>query len=432
MNKPPSKSLSDLTATEIVSSIAAGKTTCERVARACLERIAERDPKVLAWQYVNPEQVIAYAKELDASGRGGPLRGVPFGVKDIIDTCDMPTEYGSPIYRQHQPASDAACVALSRKAGAVLMGKTVSTEFAYRHPAKTRNPLDPARTPGGSSSGSGAAVGDNMVPLAIGTQTLASTIRPGSFCGVFAYRPTHGDLRCAGVKEVSSYLDTPGLFARSVPDIVLYRNVLLGIKPEPLEPLMQPLRIGFCRTYLWPKLEPHMQRSLEDAAQTLARAGATVTELTLPPQFADIEEKSHRWISGFEMSRNMTWEIEHHWEKLSDTLRNGRLQDGLTCSFDRYRSALQFAAHCRDQLGSIFNDYDILITASATGEAPVGLHSTGNGSLSVIWTTTHVPAMTVPVFSGPNGLPMGAQLIAKRGADRALFAASQWIHQVLT
>lgn len=426
------KPLSELTATEIVSSITAGKTTCERVARACIERIAERDSQVLAWQYLNPEKVIAQAKALDQSGKRGPLHGVPFGIKDIIDTCDMPTEYGSPIYTGHQPKNDAACVALSRKAGAVLMGKTVTTEFAYRHPAKTRNPFDLARTPGGSSSGSGAAVADRMVPLAIGTQTLASTIRPGSFCGVFAYRPTYGDLRCAGVKEVSGSVDTLGLFARSIEDIALYRDVLLGIEPNPIAANSQPLRIGFCRTHLWPQLEPHMQRSLENAAQTLARAGAKVADVTLPTEFAQIEEEAHRWISGFELSRNITWEIEHHWDKISQTLRHGRILDGLSCSFERYRNALEFAERCRGSLRRVFDDYDVLLTAPATGEAPIGLHSTGNGSLCVIWTTTHVPAMTLPVFTGPNGLPMGAQLIGKRGADRELFAAARWVYQALT
>ena len=229
--RKPATRLNELTATEIAAAVASGKTTCEAVARACLERIEEREPQVLAWQYLNPEQVIAQARALDRSGARGPLAGVPFGIKDIIDTCDMPTEMGSPIYAGHRPRGDAACVALSRKAGGVLMGKTVTTEFANRYPGKTRNPFDPARTPGGSSSGSAAAVGDCMVPLAIGTQTTGSTIRPASFCGVFGYRPTWGDLRCVGVKEAAGSLDTLGLLARSVEDIALYRDVLLGSAP---------------------------------------------------------------------------------------------------------------------------------------------------------------------------------------------------------
>ena len=203
--RKPATPLNELTATEIAASVASGTTTCEAVVRACLERIEEREPKVLAWQYLNPAQVIAQARAFDRSGGRGPLAGVPFGIKDIIDTCDMPTELGSPIYAGHRPKGDAACVALSRKAGGVLMGKTVTTEFANRYPGKTRNPFDPARTPGGSSSGSAAAVGDCMVPLAIGTQTTGSTIRPASFCGVFGYRPTYGDLDRKSTRLNSSH-----------------------------------------------------------------------------------------------------------------------------------------------------------------------------------------------------------------------------------
>ena len=425
------KPLHQLTATEIVAAVAAGTTTCEAVARACLERSTERDPQVLAWQYLNPQQVIAQARALDQSGRRGPLTGVPFGIKDIIDTCDMPTEYGSPIYQGHQPRSDAACVALGRKAGGVLMGKTVTTEFANRYPGKTRNPFDPARTPGGSSSGSAAAVGDGMVPLAIGTQTTASTIRPASFCGVFGYRPTYGDLRCVGVKEAAGSFDTLGLFARAIEDIALYRDVLLGIVPEPILAHTPVPRIGFCRTHLWPQVEPATQQLLEDAAQRLARAGAHVEDVTLPADFERIED-AHRWISSFEFSRNFTWEIENHWDKLSAMLRNGRLKDGLSCSFERYREARSFAARCRREFVDVCRDYDVLLTAPVTGEAPVGLNATGNASLCVIWTTLHVPAVTLPVFKGPNGLPIGAQLVAKRNADRALFAAARWVYQTLS
>src|SRR5262245_38913881 len=206
--RKPESRLNELTAAEIAAAVASGRTTCEAVVRECLERIQEREPEVLAWQYLNSEQAIAQARMLDSSGTRGPLAGVPFGIKDIIDTCDMPTEMGSPIYKGHRPRGDAACVALSRKAGGVLMGKTVTTEFANRHPGKTRNPYDPARTPGGPPQGSAAAVGDFMVPLAIGTQTTGSTIPPAAYCGAFGYRPTWGDLRCVGVKEAAGSLDT--------------------------------------------------------------------------------------------------------------------------------------------------------------------------------------------------------------------------------
>ena len=426
-----SAALHELTATEIAAAVAAGETTCEAVARACLDRIAAREPAVQAWQYLDSEQVIAQARALDRSGRCGALVGVPIGIKDIVDTADMPTEYGSPIYRGHRPHSDAACVALGRRAGGVVMGKTVTTEFANRFPGKTRNPFDPERTPGGSSSGSAAAVGDRMVPLAIGTQTTASTLRPASFCGVFGYRPTYGDLRCAGVKEASGSLDTLGLFARSLEDIALFRDVLLGSDHTPLPAQVGAPRIGFCRTLFWPQVEPATQKLLEDAAHRLARAGAKVANVELPPEFAEIPE-AHRWISSFEFSRNFTWEIDHHWNLLSDMLRDGRIKDGLSCSFERYRQAQAHAERCRTRLEPVFDDYDVLLTAAATGEAPVGLGSTGNTSLCAIWTTMHVPAISVPVFKGPHGLPVGAQIIGRRTADRELLAAARWIHRTLT
>ena len=428
--KKPSTALHELTATEIVAAIAAGKTTCEAVAHACLEHIAAREPQVQAWQYLNPDQVIAQARALDRSGKRGPLTGVPFGVKDIIDTCDMPTEYGTPIYRGHQPGNDAACVALSRKAGGVLMGKTVTTEFANVHPGKTRNPLDPARTPGGSSSGSGAAVGDYMVPLAIGTQTTGSTTRPASFCGVYGYRPTWGDLRVTRVMEASASLDTLGIFARSIEDVALYRDVLLGVTPELIPDNVPVPRIGFCRTHVWPRLEPTTQKLLENAAQRLARAGAKVEEVTLPKDFEGLEA-AHRWISGFEFARNLTWEIENHWNEISETLRNGRLKDGLSCSYEHYTAMRELVEHCRHLLAPVFDDYDILLAASAAGEAPIGWDPAVHPWVYMIWTTMHVPSVTLPVFKGPHGLPIGAQLIAKRHDDRRLFAAARWVYRQL-
>jgi amidase len=356
---------------------------------------------------------------------------VPFAIKDIIDTCDMPTEYGSPIYAGHQPKHDAACVALGRRAGGLLMGKTVTTEFANQTPGKTRNPFDPARTPGGSSSGSAAAVADCMVPLAIGTQTTGSTIRPASFCGVFGYRPTWGDLRLTGVKEAAGSLDTLGLIARSIEDIALYRDVLLRATPEPLPDESGTPRIGFCRTHLWSIIEPATQRLLEDAVRKLGQRGARVVEVTLPREFERLVA-AHRSISSFEFARNFTWEIENHWEKISERLRNGRIKDGLECSFERYCEARAFAEGCRAKFADACGDCDVLLTAAATGEAPIGLESTGNAAPCAIWTTLHVPSVTIPAFRGPNGLPVGVQLVARRNDDRRLLSAARWAHQQLT
>ena len=428
--KEPVAKLNEWTAIEIVAAIAAGRTTCEAVAHACLDRIREREPEVQAWQYLDPEQVIAQARARDRGGRRGHLHGVPFGVKDIIDTCDMPTEYGSPIYKGHRTKRDAACVALSRKAGGVLMGKTVTTEFVNRQPGKTRNPFDASRTPGGTSSGSAAAVADFMVPLAIGTQTTGSTVRPASFCGVIGYRPTFGDVSCAGIFESSRSLDTVGLFARSIDDIALHRDVLLGAEPEPVPAEVPAPRIGFCRTPWWPQLEATTQTLLEDAAGELARAGARVEEVALPAGLEGIEE-AQRWISSYEFARNLTWEIENHWEEISEALRNRKLKDGLSCTLERYREAREFAEHCRQLFAPLLRDYDVLLAAAAAGEAPVGWDPVSHNPVYQVWTAMHVPLITLPVFEGPNGLPIGAQLIAKRNDDRKLFAAASWIHRQL-
>src|SRR5688572_12508395 len=263
--------LNELSAWEITAAIGAGRTTCEAVARACLERIAEREPTVLAWEYLDPDQAIAQARALDRSGRSGPLIGVPFGVKDIIDTFDMPTGYGSPIYAGHRPQRDAACVAMGRKAGGVVMGKTVTAEFAVNYPGKTRNPCDPARTPGGSSSGSAAAVADCMVPLALGSQTTGSTIKPGSFCGVFAYRPTFGEIRCSGMMESSGNCDTVGLYARTVEDVALHRDVLVGADPVAVADDIPAPRIGFCRVPQWRKLDASTQRLLRSEERRVGK-----------------------------------------------------------------------------------------------------------------------------------------------------------------
>ncbi len=421
------KPLNQLTASEIVRAITARKTTAEAVARACLDHIAAREPHVEAWQFLDPDVVLKQARALDAGGKAGPLQGVPVGIKDIIDTADMPTEYGTPIHKGHRPRIDAAVVALTRRAGGLIMGKTVTTEFANRHPGKTHHPQDPARTPGGSSSGSAAAVGDSMVPLGVGTQTTGSTIRPAAFCGCVGYRPTWGDIRCHGVMEAAGSLDTVGLIARSVEDIALYRDVLLGITPQPMAAkVIDAPRIGFCRTPFWDQCDAGTQKSLEDCAAQLAKAGANVTEVTLPEDFKRIDD-AHRWVSSFEFARNRTWEIDHHYEMISETLRNNRLKDGLACSFETYRESRSFLARMRRSLHDVFNGYDVLLAPSASGEAPVGLNATGNASHCVLWTSTHVPCMTLPLFTGPNGLPVGAQLIAARNHDRLLFEAARWV-----
>jgi amidase len=423
------RSMHEWTAVEITSAIQSGRATCEAVTRACLERIAEREPKIQAWEFLDTELAIAQARALDERGASGPLIGVPFGVKDIIDTFDMPTAYGSPIYAGHRPQRDAACVALGRKAGGIVMGKTVTAEFAVNYPGKTRNPFDATRTPGGSSSGSAAAVADFMVPLALATQTTGSTIKPASFCGVFAYRPSFGDVRCSGVMESSGSCDAVGLYARTVEDIALHRDVLVGVHPEPLPEEVPAPRIGFVRPPQWSKLEPYTQQLLEDAVRRLALAGAKISDAVMPAEFAHAEE-AHRMVSCREFVLNFTAEIEHHWHALSEDLRNGKIRIGRECSFERYREARALAERCRHGLVSVFEDYDVLLAPSAVGEAPIGWN-TGDSTLASSWTLMHTPTMNIPVFKGPNDLPVGAQVIAANGNDRKLFACARWMYQRL-
>ena len=361
----------------------------------------------------------------------GPLAGVPFGVKDIIDTHDMPTEWGTPIHKGRQPERDAACVALSRKAGGLLLGKTVTTEFANLHPGPTRNPHDLNRTPGGSSSGSAAAVADFMVPLAIGTQTTGSTIRPASFCGVFGYRPTWGEHRMHGVMEASGSLDTLGILARSVDDVALYRDVLLGITPEPIADARP--RAAHCAVQ-----EPCLGQVRADDANAgrgrracAWRAPARASrEFELPADFARLNE-AHRSISSFEFARTFTWEIEHHWDEISDTLRGGRLKDGIGGDFDRYVASKRIAEECRVRLDDLWGDIDVLLTPARSAKRRWAFPAFEGVPMFQLWTILHVPAMTLPVFKGPTGLPIGAQLLARRHDDRKLFACAQWVYRKL-
>ena len=263
--------LNTLSATEAAAQIAAGKITAQALLRDCLERIDAREDTVQAWEFIDREAALAQACAADAAPGRGLLHGLPVGVKDLIDTCDMPTSYGSPIYAGHRPAWDAACVALTRAAGGIILGKTVTTEFAVMKPNKTRNPHNPGHTPGGSSSGSAAAVADCMVPLAFGTQTAGSIVRPASFCGVVGYKPTFGLISRVGVKALSDTLDTVGTLARTVPDAALFAAALTGRRELLVEKLPAlPLRVGICRTYEWKQAQPETVAAFETAAQRMA------------------------------------------------------------------------------------------------------------------------------------------------------------------
>jgi amidase len=421
----------ELTASEGLRAREAGQLSAEAWVASCLERIAAREPAVLAWEYLDRDDALARARELDRAGGGGLAAGVPFGVKDIIDTADMPTAYGTPIHAGHRPARDAGCVAITRAAGAVLLGKTVTTEFGHRYPGKTRNPFNPAHTPGGSSSGSAAAVGDRMIPLAYGTQTTGSVIRPAAYCGTVGYKPTYGDFNNNGVMPNSPSLDTIGVMVRSVEDLALVRSVLLE---EPLQPLRPPtvrdLTIGLYRSPYWERAEAYTRSHVEDAARQLSGMGAKVKDAELPGVGADFE-KLFRIISGFEFSRTVSFERFSRPAALSAVLREGRVKDGLEASYQDYRQATRRLERLRLEADDVLGGYDVLITPSAPGEPPKGLATTGNAIFNSFWTALGTPAVTLPLFQGPSGLPVGLQLVAGRFQDRRLFDVAETVMRAL-
>jgi Asp-tRNA(Asn)/Glu-tRNA(Gln) amidotransferase A subunit family amidase len=416
------KPLNELSATEAARRIAAGEATAEALAAACLERIAERDEAVRAWAFIHAKQALAEARELDRMPRRSPLHGVPFGLKDIIDTADLPTEYNSPIYRGHRPRADAACVALLRQAGCLILGKTVTTEFANNHPSPTRNPHDPAHTPGGSSSGSAAAVADFMVPLALGTQTGGSVIRPAAYCGAFAIKPSFGSINRAGVKPVSESLDTIGIFSRDPEDLGLALEVLCGFK-TPEFPSAQP-RIGLCRTPRWRDADAATQANLEDAARRLAQAGASVRDFEMPPGSDQLFDR-HKVIMGFETARALAWEYANFPGEISKTLKP-RLDEGWKVTRADYDAMRETARQCRRALAERMREVDFLLTPSAPSEAPRSLESTGDPVFNRAWTLLGVPCVTVPHGKGAHGLPLGVQLVGPFAGDAALLGWAQW------
>ncbi|MCE9641665.1 MAG: amidase [Betaproteobacteria bacterium] len=420
-----------LDAVAAVAALAAGRISAEELTRACLERIAARESDVRAWAWWSPEQAIAEARARDRDPRRGLLHGIPIAVKDIIDTADMPTEYGTPIYQGHRPRWDAACVAAAREQGAVVLGKTVTTELANRHPAGTRNPHNLAHTPGGSSSGSGAAVADCMVPLAFGSQTGGSLIRPAAYCGIVGYKPTFNFINPAGVKPLSSAQDTVGVYGRTVPDAALFGAAVIGYAPLNFDVKSATApRVGIYRTPQWPLAEPACAAAFDAAAARLAHAGARVTQVAAPAALNGIVAAAGI-INDYETYRALAYERVHHAARLSPTL-NEKLANAARVGRAQYLASLDTARACRALIDDLLADYDVLIAPSATGEAPAGLASIGPAAFQQMWTILHNPAISIPVFTGPQGLPMGAQVIGPRGQDERALLCAHWVHQALT
>jgi Asp-tRNA(Asn)/Glu-tRNA(Gln) amidotransferase A subunit family amidase len=413
--------LLQLSAREAAQRIAERKLSSQDLVAACLERIAARETAVGAWAFLDPDQALAEARARDQAKPQGPLHGVPIGVKDVMDTADMPTSYGSRAYRGHQPRADAACVALARAAGAVILGKTVTTEFAAMSPGKTRNPFNAAHTPGGSSSGSAAAVADRMVPLAFGTQTAGSIIRPAAFCGVVGYKPSFGTVAIAGTKIFAPSLDTIGGFARDVSDIAWFIAALTDrANLVPREPASRP-RIGLYRTEPWREAAPATVAGLEAAAAALARAGALVAERR-PFAAFDGLDRAQQTVMGYEGVRSFAWERFHRADAIMPRTA-ALLTDGAAVTAAAYDEALAAAAMARAAVPDFFGDFDVMLVPSAPGEAPP-IATTGDPVFNRPWTLLHLPCITLPTGRGPTGLPIGAQLVARFGDDVRLLGVA--------
>lgn len=410
-----------LSAAETAKRIREGALTSVAATEACLARIAERDGEIEAWAWLDPSAALAEAAARDAAAATGPLHGVPVAVKDLIDTADMPTEYGSPIYAGNRPARDAAIVAALRAAGAVILGKTVTTEFACFAPPKTRNPHDRSRTPGGSSSGSAAAVAAGMAPLALGTQTVGSIIRPASFCGVFGFKPSYGRLSLEGVKPLAPSFDTIGCFARSVEDIALWLQAVGGLQPEPPS---RPARVALMRTAQWDAAKPESQAAFDAASQALAAAGVVLVEPSLPAVFDEIAAMQET-IFMHELPAALAVERRESPEMLTDLLSAIVARaDGV--SDEAARRAADGAEAARSAMDALFMDVDLVLAPAAPGEAPMASEGTGDPLFNRMATLLHGPSLSIPSARGPHGLPVGVQLIGRRGADAAFLAMAGW------
>lgn len=438
---PDPSEIVSLTVLQAHERLARGELRAVEYAMACLNRIEAVDQQVHAWRLLDRDVIIKQAEAADAyraSGRPiGPLHGIPVGIKDIIDTADMPTENGTAIDSGRRPHRDATVVARLRAAGAIIFGKTVTTELAYFSPAETRNPHDPERTPGGSSSGSAAAVAAGMVPLAVGSQTAGSVIRPASYCGVVGFKPSHGLIPRTGILTLSSPLDTIGGFARSIEDVALLCDVMAGHDPEdrdtrteapprlldlastrpPLDPVF-----AFVRQPAWDQAEGHTHEAFAELVDTL---GERCDPVDLPQPF-DEAAAAHRAVMVAGFARHLRGHYERGRDVLSQQLREA-IEEGRNLSAMRYLSALDWREVLHAGIEQVFERYDVLITPAATGEASMGLSSTGSPAFNTLWTFLGVPTVSLPLMTGPNGLPLGVQLVGRRGQDGRLLRTARWL-----
>jgi Asp-tRNA(Asn)/Glu-tRNA(Gln) amidotransferase A subunit family amidase len=438
------RDLTDLSALQARDEIARGAIKATELAEACLARIAEREPDVEAWEHLDRDYVMRQAEAADrfrgTGRRTGALHGVPVGFKDIIDTREMPTENGTVFDKGRRPFNDAAVVDRMREAGAVMLGKTVTTELAAFTPNKTRNPHDPKRTPGGSSSGSAAAVGASMVPLAIGSQTNGSVIRPASFCGVVGFKPSRGLISRRGMLSQSETLDTVGVFARTIEDAALIADALAGYDaadPQSIQAAAPqllltaqsrpPVKPSFAlvRSPVWDKAEDDVREGFRELQEAL---GDRIVEIELPQPFANAHTW-HRAINMAEMARNYARYYDRDPALLSDRLR-GMVEEGLNVRAIDYLRALDGIAVLSAGLEKAFERFDAIVTPAAPGEAPIG-EATGDPAFNTIWTYCGVPALTLPLLTGSSGLPIGVQLVGRRNDDGRLLRSAEWLSKRL-
>ena len=432
MDAKVKRPLNELGAVEVAQKIAAGETICEAVVRDCLARIEKRDGAVKAWVNFNPELSLAQAHAVDRGAKRGPLHGVPVGIKDIIDTFDMPTEMGSPIYRGHRPPVDASCVALMRRAGAVILGKTVTCEFAGMAPGVTTNPHNAAATR--RAARRAARRRRRRRPYECRWR-LVRKPRPArcarrSSCTLarLGFKPTYNTFNKMGVWPAAESIDTIGIHARSIDDIELLTAVLRMQAPQTPRKFDGVPRIGLCRTEIWNTAQPETKAAIDGAAAALGKAGATVSEITLPDAFNGMHGLSRTTINFVERAACMAFLWDHHREALSPQMQR-YVEGGQKTSREEYVAAFRCLDECRALLGSIFDKVDALLVPCVPGEAPKGLEFTGDASMQAIWTALHTPSITLPTHRGPNNLPVGIQLVGQRYEDDRLLAVSRWVWQ---
>jgi len=388
--------------------------------------VARREHEVRAWAFIDAESARASAAQVDAAP-AGPLSGAVLGVKDLFDTAGQPTEYGSPIFAGRVPPTDAVAVAALKAAGAVLLGKTVTAELGGYHPGPTTNPLDPTRTPGGSSMGSAAAVAAGMADIALGAQTAASVIRPASFCGVYGFKPTFGVVPTGGLRVMAPSLDTVGWFARDAATVGLVTACLIGggASPAPARAAEGPPTFGVLRTGHWEEASPESRRAVEGLADAVRRAGADVVDLEMPQSWGSLD-RVHTTVMEYEGARSLAAEYQLHRDLLSAGLRT-MIERGSAIGSGSYGDALDTVERARRSIDAAFGGAQVVLTPAVLGEAPVGLASTGDPRFGRLWSLLGLPVLCVPAGVGAAGMPIGVQIVGRAGADDAVAAAGAWI-----